>query len=461
MSRYYTLLLLLFIAAKTNSQVLTMKSALQTALTNYSSIKAKADYLKASETSVKQAALDYLPNLSVGAQQSYGTVNGQFGPGFAFGGLNTAAAGPPFQKQNWNAAFGSLYLANINWDFFTFGRIHERVNLAHAQMQREADDLEQEKFQHQVRVAGAYLNLLAAQRLRISQQRNLERATAFRDVVVARTKNGLNPGVDTSLANAEFSNAKIALTNAIDFEQEQSSRLAELMGISNNEFTLDTLLINKVPATMHDTAAASADTHPVLKFYRSRINVSNQQEKYYQRFKYPVFSLIGIIQSRGSGFHQNYNELAQDAITHDYWTGTKPTRSNYLVGVGVSWNLTDISRVHQQAMAQHYTSRGLQNEYEQINQQIKTQVQLAGQKIKNAIANYNEAPIQMKAATHAYHQRSVLFKNGLTDIVDVTQALYTLNRAETNRDIAITNVWQALLLKAAATGDFNLFINEF
>jgi hypothetical protein len=58
-------------------------------------------------------------------------------------------------------------------------------------------------------------------------------------------------------------------------------------------------------------------------------------------------------------------------------------------------------------------------------------------------------------------QKNTLYKNGLTTIVDLTQALYLLNRAETDRDIAYTNVWQALLLKSAALGDFNVFINEF
>jgi hypothetical protein len=110
--------------------------------------------------------------------------------------------------------------------------------------------------------------------------------------------------------------------------------------------------------------------------------------------------------------------------------------------------------------AQEWTSKGLQNEYELASQQIKAQLALADQKIKYAIANYNEAPIQMKAASDAYLQKSVLYKNGLTNIVDVTQALYALNRAETDHDIANNNVWQALLLKAAATGDFNLFENE-
>ena len=128
--------------------------------------------------------------------------------------------------------------------------------------------------------------------------------------------------------------------------------------------------------------------------------------------------------------------------------------------MGVVWNLTNPIRVHQQVTAQEWTSRGLQNEYELVSQQIKTQLALADQKIKYAIANYNEAPVQVKAASDAYLQKSVLYKNGLTNIVDVTQTLYVLNRAETDRDISNNNVWQALLLKAAAIGDFGLFENE-
>ena len=53
------------------------------------------------------------------------------------------------------------------------------------------------------------------------------------------------------------------------------------------------------------------------------------------------------------------------------------------------------------------------------------------------------------------------YKNGLTNIVDLTQALYDLNRAEVDNYIAVNNVWQALLYKAAATGDFGIFINNF
>ena len=442
------------------SQTLTLKDAINSALNNYGTVKAKGNYLKASQASVKQASSVYLPNLSLAAQQAYGTANGQFGPVIAIGGLNAASSGPPFLKQNWNAAFGGLYLANISWDFFSFGRVRENVKVAEAIVLQDASDLNQEKFQLQVRVSGAYLSLLAAQRLKRSEQKNLERATELSVVVLARTKNGLNAGVDSSQANAEVSSAKIALTNAINYEADQASQLAQLMGIPYQTFILDTIFLNRIPASLYASAPTNADQHPVLKFYQNRINVSLQQEKYFDRFKYPVFSLVGVLQSRGSGFQSDYSQIYPDNFTHSYWNGVKPTNSNYLLGIGVVWNLTNPIRVHQQVTAQEWTSKGLQNEYELVSQQIKTQLALADEKIKFAIANYNEAPVQMKAASDAYLQKSVLYKNGLTNIVDLTQSLYILNRAETDRDISDSNVWQALLLKAAASGDFGLFENE-
>ena len=101
-----------------------------------------------------------------------------------------------------------LYLANINWDFFSFGKAREKVNVAKATVAQDEADFQQEFFQHEIRVSAAYLNLLAAQRLTRSQEKNLERAQALTNVVVARAKNGLNCEVNSSLAIAEVSNAR-------------------------------------------------------------------------------------------------------------------------------------------------------------------------------------------------------------------------------------------------------------
>ncbi len=464
-NKFFGLIFLLFLfcgfLSSTNAQVLTLKNAVQAALSNYGSIKAKTNYVNAARAMVTETRREALPDFTLSAQQDYGTINGSNGPLSAFKGGSVASAGPPLASTSWNSAFGALYLANVNWDFYSFGKAKEKTKVYSSQLSLNESDLSQEKFQQQVRVAGAYLNLLAAQRLTLSEQKNLDRADALRNVVVARVKNGLNAGVDSSLANAEVSNAKIALIRAKDYEHEQSNQLAILMGVTDTAFVLDTVFVTRIPASMHDSVNAIPQTHPLLQYYQSRINVSDETAKYYNTFKYPTFSAFGVLQGRGSGFDYNYGAANPNAYTHDYFTGINPVRGNYLLGVGVTWNISSPFRVQQQVLSQKFLSLGLHDEYTQVNQQLINQLNLAVQKTKTAIADYTEAPVQIKAASDAYLQKSVLYKNGLSNIVDVTQALYALNRAETDRDIAYNNVWEALLLKAAATGDFGIFINEF
>lgn len=456
---YFPVLLLCILGAGHlhAQQVLSLQLAVQQAVNNYGTIKAKASYAAAAQAAVTQSRRDYLPNLNLSAQQDYGTVNGQNGPLFGFGGLSVASSGLPLPQQNWNAAFGALYLTNINWDFFAFGRAREKIRTAQAVAARDHKDWEQELFRQEIKVAAAYLNLLAAQQLTRSYQKNLERADTFRYIVTTRAINGLIAGVDSSQANAERSNARIALTKAKDFEQEQSNQLAQLMGVTPTEFILDSFFVSRVPAFNADTFATG--NHPLLQWYKSRVLLSDEQAKYFKTFYYPAFTLVGVLQTRGSGFGSGYATNQHD-FTQGYWDGIHPTRSNYLFGIGVTWNITQPLRISQQVKAQRLISKGLAFEYELADQQVKAQLLLSDNKIKNALDNYNEVPVQVKAASDAYLQKTVLYKNGLTNLVDVTQALYVLIRAETDRDIAYSNVWQALLLKAAAAGDFSLFESQ-
>jgi outer membrane protein TolC len=63
-----------------------------------------------------------------------------------------ASSGLPLPEQNWNAAFRALYLVNMNWDFYSFGRIRQRIAVSKADADRFEKDLEQEKFQHKIKI---------------------------------------------------------------------------------------------------------------------------------------------------------------------------------------------------------------------------------------------------------------------------------------------------------------------
>ena len=446
------------------AQVLTLKQAVQTAVNNYGTIRAKTNYVKAARENVKEVRNEYLPDLNLAAQQVYGTANSNYGPLAGYKTTFASSSGPVLPTQNWTAGFGALYWTNVNWDFFQFGRYKEKALVAQKGVDLNQSDLEQEKFEQSVRVAGAFLNLIAAQKLILSQQANLNRSVAFQTVATARAKSGLNPGVDSSLANAEVSNARIALTNAIEAEQEFANQLAQLMQVrppDSNNYSLDSSFVSRLPNALNAPAAQALTNHPLLQFFQQRVLVSDQQTKYLRTLNYPTFSLFGVFQDRGTGFNYNYGSQAPNAYTPNYFKGVGFQTANYLIGVGVFWDITSPLRVRHQVAAQNFTTEGLREEYGLISQELQAQVILSDTKIKNAVLNYQEAPVQVKAASDAYIQKETLYKNGLATIVDVTTAAAILNQAETERDVIDTNVWQALLYKAASTGDFALFFNEF
>jgi outer membrane protein TolC len=447
--------------AQGTDSVLTLQKALSIALSQQQILKAKDNYAKASAEAITSAKRDGLPDFILSAQQAYGTINGLNGLPSGLPGLVGITAGPITANQNWNAAFTSLYTSNINWNIFSFGLQKAHVAEAKGIYDRDAADLEQEKFQQQVRVAGAYLNLLAAQRLRYSMDVNLSRVAQLRDVILVRAVNGLNAGVDSTIANAELSKARIAVTDAINYEQNQAANLAMQLGISNQSFSLDSTYIGQLPARLPWQPMDNVSNNPELTFLAARVKSSDLAAKFISKTSLPKVSFFGVLQDRGSGFGTGYNPNVPGSYSQSYFNGMDPIRGNYMVGVGITWNLTDLGRVASRVKSQRYQSDGLTNEYHYLENNLTNQLKEGNKQLANALQKYHEAPIQLKAAGDAYEQKKTLYSNGLTTIVDVTQTLYNLNRAETDRDLASTSVWQALLYMAGSSGNFNLFINQF
>ncbi|WP_175621602.1 TolC family protein [Chryseobacterium schmidteae] len=438
-------------------QILKLKDALSRTQNQYDKIKVKQQLVDASAQNTAFQKQQYLPDFTLSAQQSFGTINVQHGPMYAYGGLSSAATSMPLAEQNWNAAFGSLYFANINWNVFSFGRIKNQVELGSKKELTAKADLQQEIFQQQIKVSAAYLNLLASQRIKFVQEKNAERAQVFYEMTNARAKSGLIPEVDAQLAKAEWSNAKSLQIKSYDKELEWSKQLAVLMNDDFKIYELDSLYSTSLPNNVLETAEGNIEKHPYLQWQQTKINESEQSIEVLKAHKKPNVSAFGIVQGRGSGFEANY---AQDnsAYSPSYLKGVGIDRGNYLLGISLSWNITNIFRFNTKIKEQQFLTKSLQYTFDAQQKELKTLSHQANEQLKNAYLNFDETEIQLEAAALAHKQQTALYENGLSTLVDFTQALYGLNRAEIDYEIAQNNVWQALLLLASAQGDIQILI---
>src|ERR1700741_4642224 len=101
--------------AQAQDSVLTLQKALNIALSKQQILKAKDNYAKASAEGIISAKRDGLPDVTLSAQQAYGTINGLNGLASGLPGLTTITSGSISATQNWNAAFGAFYSSNIDW----------------------------------------------------------------------------------------------------------------------------------------------------------------------------------------------------------------------------------------------------------------------------------------------------------------------------------------------------------
>jgi outer membrane protein TolC len=447
-------LFVLIVSGASATAQTSLKVVLQVALENHGKIKAKQWEVQSVQKGIELAKRQALPNLNLGAQQDFGTVNGQFGALYPFGGLSASSAGPTLEEQNWNAAFGALYLANVNWDIFTFGKNKERIHIAEQETEVESATLRQTIFEHKVKVASTYLQWIAAERLTLAYERNLSRADSLVTLIEGKVSGGLIPGADLSMAKADRANASILHLRALEQSQSLKIELEELLGMDAVSIHPDPLILRKKPLS-----GMGAALHPELEWRKAMVQLNEAKRRYQRSMLYPSVSVVGVIQSRASGFKPQYiNDLTQ--YSTGYFNGIWPNRTNYLFGVGLNWNFTQSYRNKVQIQALEIYGKALEMDEKTIARKLDYQREMAEVKWNNALRILEEVPIQYEAAREAFGRKSALYHNGLADLYDVLLAQNALNRAEAENEVAQVNVWAALLLKAAASGDFSIFENN-
>jgi outer membrane protein len=459
-SRFGTALLavLVFTPKTALAQEMTLRESLDTALRNYGEIRAKEARRDAARHDLSYSKKTYLPDVMLSAQQGFGTVNAMHGPLYSPGGPSNATTSLPLSEQNWNAAFGALYSVIVHWNVVTFGKIDRQIELSARTHDLRKRELELERFQHQVRVTLAYLKLSTAQRINHIQKENVSRYQVALETIASHAESGLVPGVDASLARAELASSKASQLKAYDAELEASKELAVLLGVPFREFQLEPTFYESAPENVTQPAVADGE-HPLIAVHEGQVRRSEQEEKVASSEAFPSLFVFGVLQGRGSGFRHDY-AMNQDAVSSSYFDGVGVDRGNYIAGVGLSWNLAGLLRSTSSSSAQEQRTRALYKERELAAQELAAQERFAERKFTIAHDNRGHAIAQRDAANDGFRQSKARYDNGLGTIVELTQAIYAVSRADVDFELAQSTIWQALLLKAASSGDLNAFLQQ-
>jgi outer membrane protein len=441
---FFWVLLLTFGTAEAQS----LKDLLEKAKSNYPLLKAKGFESSAKEDQVRYVRSTAIPSIEAGYQLNYATYNNI--TGMATAQHFVPISGPPSVSNDSDAVLGSAGGLLMNWELFAFGQHKSKIASAKASLDYQKAEEQNEIFQHQVRTANAYLDLLIMHELVKVYQRNLSRSEDNLRIVRSLVRSGLRPGVDTALFQAELAKAKIGLLNYEKTQQAQHLHLSELLG--ENELTpieIDSSFFSKLPS-LADTL--NSGLHPSIILSASRLKISKYERASLQRSLYPKLSLWGTAYGRGSGIRYDGYVHSQDGLAF--------SRYNYGAGLVLSIPLLQFTRTQYQIRSQNAQIQADQERLNATTLQLDKQKQLADVTLSNSIKIANESPAFFEASGYAYRGLRSRYNSGLLNYTDLIQAQYALVQSETDLRKAYVEAWKALLYVAAVNGDLNLFINQ-
>lgn len=429
------------------SHAQTIQELLKQAEANYPLLKAKGYEVQARKDQVAFTKSTALPSLDAAYQLNYATYNNI--TGMAVGQGFVPISGPPSSDNTYDAVFGSAGGLVLNWEPFTFGQRKSKVNSAKAYQDYQQADRDQEFFQHQIRTANAYLDVVMTYELVNVYSKNLERAEDNVRIVKALARSGLRPGTDTALFKAELSRAKIELLNYERLRETQQALLSELLGGNEAAYGIDSSFFKSLPIIATDTAS---NNHPLIRLSTNRILINQFERTSLQQSLYPKLSFWGTAYARGSGIRYDGQVNSEDGLSF--------SRYNYGAGLVLSVPLLRFTNVRHQTNAQESLIKVEEEKLNLVKLQLNKQNQIADITLSNALKIAYESPSFYQSSEFSYRTLLSRYNSGLVNYTDLIQAQYALIKSEADLKRAYLDAWKALLYKAAVQGDINIFLNQ-
>lgn len=434
------------------AQVLGIEDAVNATLSNYPSLAAAQSALEAIRVNAQVIKDNRLPNVRLHDQINIGTANGLSGSYFSMG-LIVPTSGGRRPENSSDLASGNIALATADWEVFNFGRFKAEDRLARADIIVGEAAVENEKFGIRQTVINTYLDLLWLRQTLKIEERNLARVDTVRRVISNLVNNGIRPGLDSSLASVEYSRAKLNYFQMKEELQRAFIQLATLTGRPVKELEIDTTF-HEETLLMQPVEIRLTAEHPLLRYRTNLVNRQTIEIDLIRKSALPRVSLLTSAWARGTSLDidNNFGPIG---------SGFGYSRTNFLVGVAATVNLTDFHRIKNRSHLQQWRVKQAQSQLAGEQIQLQNMLSTSDSVMATIRLALLELPTALNSADRAYQQRLSLYNNGIENILGLTDALQLLTTVEKQAVNIQRRAVNVRLQRAYATSNFEDFFALF
>lgn len=422
-----------------------LQQAYITALEKYPGVTEKIGAIHAAQLDQKLIKSKQLPQARLQLQNSYGTLESTSGAFFPLPGIFNINGGATANNTSFNT-YGSIL---ADWEVFSFGKLNAENEALGLKVEEAVSDLSVYQLNLQSVISRLYLKVLYNDvRLKWSRD-NVSRIQEIYKISKVMAAAGLTPGADTALASSShyqllseedllrgrLQGSKHQLNEflSVDFEQEQfpSGRFLD--------------------AAQYDLASRSHSRHPYLEKISHQIEYQRTLQKVAERSMFPSVSLLGGFSTRGFG-------QRQDDGSNGWANSFKDHATNYLVGVGLTWNITGMHDKNLEKKRTVERRKMAESSYRQQELKIEAGVRSAGSQIAEQIKQVAKTKLAVGKAEEAYLLYRTRYESGLINLTELLQIQLLLQQAEEKQIEAFKGFWEQVIIQSELQADFsNLF----
>lgn len=270
-----------------------------------------------------------------------------------------------------------------------------------------------------VAAVNSFRTLVAAEQKVRAGQADVERREVFAKSVHILVDNQLRAGADASRADADLARARANLARARQQQEVSRAALADFLGIADIKVVVrEGPLAGSPPENFPSTSSIS--THPVAEAQEARVQEFQSRVRVLDRSYYPKFNVQSALYGRGTGANT-------DGTFQGGTGGLGVDRSNWAVGLTVTFSLFDIFSIRARKGIEEANEKAEAARYEQITQDLTGQLKKA-----------QATAVELQAARATETQERARYQAGLATLVDVSDAQSLLVRQR------LTTRWHTL-----------------
>jgi outer membrane protein len=443
---------LIFAAAATRAQTLSIVSVVQDAERDYPLIHVTESELNASIANIRLSRTAYLPRVDGIAQFNRGTRNNVFGALLPQS-VVPSMSGPVIDSNNGGSVWGSATGLLVNWQPFDFGLRRANVQSAVAARNKADATVKRTQLEVSTAAADAYLTVLVAGQAKQAAQAAVDNWETLRQSIHALTSAELRPGADESRIDAERAVAMTQLALAQEAVDMSRATLAKFLMKSNDSGSelASPEALSRLPVIADEAVPFQPTGNPIMAEQKAAIAQSAAQLNATARSWVPQFNLEAAGYGRGTGAELNGQRLSGA-------NGLAPNVGDYVVGLNITFPFMDVVSIHAREASQASSLVAAQAHEQLASRELQEQFAQAEAALRATRAVAENTPIALSSAQTSFAQANARYKAGLSPIDDLAQAQRLLVQAQIDDSIARLNVWRAFLHLQAIRGNLQPFL---